>query len=252
MPSINAILAKYTEALGGEAAMQKLASRVETGTVMQGQGQPNPIEESRKAPDLATSTTRTQRGDNMQGYNGTNGWTANQFMGSADSTGDALVRLREWAEFFPGRDMKARYPRIEVDGIEQIDGHDVYRVLAYREDEPDRFYFDKDSGLLVRFYTRIESALGDLPQETSYEDYRAVGGVKVPFTVRVAGIQNTSVYKWDKIDANASVDDSKFAKPNITPQAPPPGGGGGPGRGGPGSAPNPNNGAGGGQRPPGE
>jgi hypothetical protein len=128
--------------------------------------------------------------------------------------------------------MKQFYPRIEVDGIEQINGHDVYRVLAYREDEPDRFYFDKETGLLVRFYTRIESTLGDLPQETTYEDYRAVGGVKVPFTLRVAGIQNTMVYKWDKIDANAAISDSPFAKPDIKPSAPPGGPGGGPGRGG--------------------
>jgi hypothetical protein len=229
MPPVNDVLAKYIQALGGEAAIQKLTARSETGTVTGGNGQSTPIEEVRKAPDKATYTLHTQRGDNSQAYDGVNGWTANPNNGASDSEGDALVRMREWAEFVPASHLKDRYARLEVDGVESINGHDAYRVLAYREDVPDRFYFDKESGLLVGFFTRIESALGDLPQETRYDDYRAVGGVKIPFSVRVATIQGTQVYKWDKIDATASVDDSRFYKPNITPTPPP---AGGPGRGG--------------------
>lgn len=235
LPSVSDILTKYESALGGQAAIAKVTSRSETGTAQQGQGQPNQVEEVLKAPNLATSTTHGGRGDTMQGYDGSIGWSSNAFMGSSETTGDALVRLVDWAEFYPGLEMRRLYPRIEVDGIEQIDGHDNYRVLAYREADPDRFYFDKDTGLLTRFYTRIESFLGDMPQETTYEDYRAVNGVKFPYTVRVATLQNTTVYKWDKIDANASVDASRFAKPNIAPQGR--GGFGAPGGGGPGGTP---------------
>lgn len=226
MPAINDVLAKYASALGGQAVVQKLTARTASGTFTQGAGSPTPIEEVRKAPNKAAYTLHGQRGDNMQGYDGANGWTANPFFGAADTSGDALVRLKEWAEFYPGLSIQQEYQKTQVDGVEQIDGHDTYRVLAFRGNDPDRFYFDKDSGLLVRFYTRIESALGDLPQETTFDDYRDVSGVKVPFTVRVATVQNVGVYKWDKIEANA-VDDARFTKPNITPA--PPGGRGGPG-----------------------
>jgi len=217
MPAISDILGKYTSALGGQAAVQKLTARTASGTFTQGAGSPTPIEEVRKAPNKAAYTLHGQRGDNMQGYDGANGWTANPFFGAADSSGDTLVRLKEWADFYPGLSIQQEYQKAQVDSIEQIDGHDVYRVLAYRGNDPDRFYFDKDSGLLVRFYTRVESALGALPQETTYDDYRDVNGVKVPFTVRVATVQNVGVYKWDKIDATAAVDDARFNKPNITP-----------------------------------
>ena len=241
LPSVDDILAKYTEALGGQAAVTKLMARSSNGTVQQGNQQPSNIEEYRKSPNMATSTTHGGRGDTSQGFDGKNGWSANAFQGSTDTTGDALVRLQAWAEFLPGLNMKKNYTRTEVTGIEQIDGKDVYVVAAYHDDDPDRFYFDKDSGLLTRMFNPIRSYLGDMPQETTYSDYRDVNGVKVPFSVRVATVQNAQMYKWDNVDGSAAVDASKFAKPNIAP-APP-----GQGRGGaPGAAP------GGGQRPPGQ
>ena len=258
LPSVDDILAKYTDALGGQAAVTKLMARSSTGTVQQGNQQPSNIEEYRKSPNMATSTTHGGRGDTSQGFDGKNGWSANAFQGSTDTTGDALVRLQAWAEFLPGLNMKKNYTRTEVTGIEQIDGKDVYVVAAYHDDDPDRFYFDKDSGLLTRMFNPIRSFLGDMPQETTYSDYRDVNGVKVPFGVRVATVQNAQMYKWDSVDGSAAVDASKFAKPNIAPAPPGQGRGGAPGGGAPGVAPAGGPGGappaapGGGQRPAGQ
>jgi hypothetical protein len=75
------------------------------------------------------------------------------------------------------------------------------------------FYFDAQSGLLLRVSERIESPLGSLPQDTDYTDYRDVSGVKLPFTVTVVHVQGSTIYKWDQIQPNVSADDSRFEKP---------------------------------------
>jgi hypothetical protein len=65
----------------------------------------------------------------------------------------------------------------------------------------------------------MQSVIGSFPEDTFYEDYRDVSGVKVPFTMRVVSAEGNRTYKWAQIDANAAVEDAKFTKP--TPAAPP-------------------------------
>ena len=49
-----------------------------------------------------------------------------------------------------------------------------------------RFYFDAASGLVVRAVLLTPTAIGQVPQQTDYEDYRDTGGVKFPFRIRAS------------------------------------------------------------------
>jgi len=42
-------------------------------------------------------------------------------------------------------------------------------------------YFDKQTGLLVRYVRHVNTADGRLPNEIDYSDYRPVAGVMMPF-----------------------------------------------------------------------
>jgi hypothetical protein len=68
----------------------------------------------------------------------------------------------------------------------------------------------------------MQTVIGGFPEETFYEDYRDVGGVKIPFTMRVVSAEGNRTYKWSQIDANAPVEDAKFAKPAPPPPPRPP------------------------------
>jgi len=88
-------------------------------------------------------------------------------------------------------------------------------VIALRNNLPPvRFYFDEQSGLLVRLVRYIGTPLGLNPIQTDYADYRAVDGVKVPFRwtlARVPGGRFT--IQVEQIQQNVPVDDEKFSKP---------------------------------------
>jgi hypothetical protein len=94
-------------------------------------------------------------------------------------------------------------------------------VAAWRRggDQVD-FFFDAETGLLLRVTERIESPLGDLPQETDFYDYRYVSGVRMPFTIRVVRIDSTTTYQWDQVQANVPMDDCQFEKPPEKPPLP--------------------------------
>jgi photosynthetic reaction center cytochrome c subunit len=215
MPTIDDILAKYAEALGGSAALEKITTLSEKGTTeTPARGMKAAAEVFRKAPNKAMAILHAPAGDVAEGFNGTTGWQQRPGHGVQDVEGDELVRTKLWAAIIPGLNLKQDFARAQVAGIDKIGDRDAYRVIASRAGGGQvRFYFDKDSGLLLRVSERIESFLGALPQETNYSDYRDVSGVKLPFSVIVAHGDGPTIYKWEHIQANVPVDDARFEKP---------------------------------------
>jgi photosynthetic reaction center cytochrome c subunit len=237
LPSADSVFSKYVEALGGKAAMDKVTSLVHIGTadmlvpappVPQGAPPPPPpamgtvpAELDVKSPKGVISVQFPGRGPTMVGFDGTIGWVNTPIR---EQTGDELRMTAELGETIPALSFMKEHSNVQVDAMEKIGDRDVYRVVGTRKAGMavlDRVYFDAQTGLLARSYTTMQSVLGGFPEETSYEDYRDVSGLKVPFTLRVVSAEGNRTYKWSQVNANAPVDDSKFTKP-IPPPPPMP------------------------------
>ncbi len=214
MPSMTEILAKYVDAIGGSAAVQKNQTRVEQGSVEGPHNLHAAIETYRTAPDKAFAIVHRPNGDVSEGVSGEIGWGKRANGEVTEESGDELARSRQWAEFYPGERFEKDYERFQVRGTESVNGHDAYVVMAWwKGGGADRIYFDVQSGLLLRITHRIESPLGALPLQTDYEDYRDVNGLKIPFTVRVTRVDGTTTYTWQKMEANVAIDPSRYEKP---------------------------------------
>jgi hypothetical protein len=216
------------QALGGNAAISKIASVVHKGTVDMlipappvPPGTPPgpsamgtaPAEFDRKLPGKQlVSILFPGRPASVAGYDGIIGWLSAP---ARENTGDELLLMKEAAEFPPAAKFREDHTKVQVDAVEKIDGHDAYRVVGTRPNGSaiDRVYFDAQSGLLLRSYTTMQSVVGAFPEETNYDDYRDVSGVKIPSTVRVLSPEGNRTYKWSQVDANAPVEDSKFTRP---------------------------------------
>ena len=219
-PSMNEILAKYVEAIGGSGAIQKNHTRAEQGSVEGPHGLHAAIETYRTAPDKAFAIVHRPNGDVMEGVDGNVGWGKRANGEVAEESGDELARSRQWAEFYPGEHFEKDYERFQAGAIENVNGHDAYVMMAWwKGGGADRIYFDVQSGLLLRITHRIESPLGALPLQTDYEDYRDVNGLKIPFTVRVTRVDGTTTYTWQKMEANVAIDPSRYEKPVKKPAA---------------------------------
>jgi photosynthetic reaction center cytochrome c subunit len=237
LPAAEDVFAKYAQALGGNAAIGKITSLVQKGSVEMlvpaapaPPGTPPvppamgtvPAEFDRKIPGKQVMSVQFPgRPANMIGYDGVIGWHGTPLR---EDTGGELGLLKELAEFPPALKFKDDHTKVQVDAMEKIDGHDAYRVVGVRPDGSavDRLYFDAQTGLLLRSYTTMQSVLGAFPEETNYDDYRDVSGVKIPYTIRLVSAEGNRTYKWAQVDANTPVDDSKFTKPLPPPPAPRP------------------------------
>ncbi|MBZ5699699.1 MAG: c-type cytochrome [Acidobacteriia bacterium] len=235
LPAVADVFSKYTQALGGTAAIGKVTSLVEKGTVEMlvppppgPQGAPPvppaigtvPAEIDRKLPGkVVVSAQFPGRAPNREGFDGIIGW-----IGPRELTGSELALRREFAEFPPASKFMEDHFQVQVDAMEKIGGRDAYRVVGKRPDGSaiDRLYFDAQTGLLLRSYTTMQSVLGSFPEETNYDDYRVVSGLKVPFTMVVVDPEGKQTYKWSQVELNTPVEDSRFTKPLPPPPSPTP------------------------------
>jgi photosynthetic reaction center cytochrome c subunit len=236
MPSVDAILDKYVQALGGEQAIRKITSRVITATqdLPTGAGGvipvPAQVERYQKAPNLTMSISKTDKITVADGYNGSSAWAQNATGVVADAPNPDGMRIRRSADIYESLNLRNEYSQITVDRIEKVNGHDAYMLTGIPAgDLAERLYFDTQSGLLLRKESVIPSVAGDGPFEVDYDEYRNAGhGVKIPYVVRMfpatsrSHLQTHSTIHVQKVQENVPIDDAKFAKPISQPAVAPP------------------------------
>ena len=219
LPSGDPVMAKYLEAVGGKAALDKVATRVEKGNALMPGGRGLPIEVFAKSPDQRVSVMHTPNGESVTAYNGHEGWLAAPGRPLREmSASDQYAAKLDATAFFPAQLAKV-FDQLKLQPeSETVGGHATTVVLGITKGEPAvKLYFDQQSGLLVRMLHYGDTALGLNPTQVDFADYRAVGGVKTPFRWTIARPSGAFTIQLDEVQDNAPIDDAKFAKP-----APPP------------------------------
>jgi outer membrane lipoprotein-sorting protein len=216
LPSVDQILDKFTTALGGKAAIEKQTSRVSKGTFdIPAMGASGAITLYGKAPNKNLVVIEIPGfGTINQGYNGSVGWAQDPTSGLREITGGELAAAKREAEFYSDLKFKELFPKMVVKGKEKVGASDAYVIEATpAEGSPQKFYFDVETGLLARVDVEAVSPQGKIPFEVYLEDYKAVDGVKMPFTVRRTSPAISFTIKLDKVEHNVAIDDAKFNKP---------------------------------------
>ena len=227
LPPADQILSKYVQALGGEQAIRKIASRIITGTqfIPTGPGGTVPvpamIERSQKAPNLVVSVYRTPTYTISDGFDGSKAWSQDLRGRVSEPGATDQMRAKRDADLYLPLDLKQTYTQMQVRGVENVNGHDAYVVIARPQgDRAERLYFDVQTGLLVRKWSSLATPVGEAPFQVDYDDYRDTGsGVKFPYLIVMnpanarAEPSTTATIRVAKVQDNAPLDSSKFAKP---------------------------------------
>jgi photosynthetic reaction center cytochrome c subunit len=217
LPKPDAVLDKYVTAVGGTAALAKIESRVEKGTLSGFGPQPFPIEIYSKAPGKRASIVETPRGRSVTAFDGTSGWLENSGRPPHDMSASEAAAARLDADLMFPTDVKTLFKEIRALPSEPIDGHPTVRLMVRNEGEPPvELTFDAASGLLLRLVRYAETPLGRNPTQIDYADYRETGGVTIPFRWMVARPGGRFTIQIAEALQNVPVDDAKFQK------APPP------------------------------
>jgi hypothetical protein len=216
--SADAIFDKYIQALGGAAKLAALTSFTAHGTYegYDSLSEQVPVDIYAKAPNQLTTVVHTQSGDSVTTFNGTSGWVA-----AADKLmrvlpllgGDLEGAKMDAIVSFPGglkQDFQWRtgFPPVSID-----DHRAEVIQSAARGAAGTKLYFDTQTGLLLRQVRFVDTAVGVIPTQVDYSDYRDVAGVKVPFKRVITWTDGRSTIQLNQVQANAAVEAARFNKP---------------------------------------
>jgi len=232
-PTADQVFDKYVQALGGKAAVDRIKTRTTkatllrpklinsgaAGAVILNRAESWAIETFQKAPNKYLAVITTPDGVIYQGFNGAVGWTKTA-RGQREMSGVEVARVKRQADLYNDLRLREQYSKVSVIGKEKIDGHEVY-VLDARslENKAERLYFDVKTGFLLRRTVFTEIKLGLDPEQTDYEDYRAVDDVWLPFTVRTSYLDDNHfgvTRTLTEVKHNLPIDDGRFDAPVVT------------------------------------
>jgi photosynthetic reaction center cytochrome c subunit len=216
-PTADQLIEKYVNAAGGASAIDKVTTRVMKGNIDFG-GRSLPIDIYSKDPDERISFTHMQDGDSVTAFNGHEGWLGSPGRPAREMTGSDMDGASIDADLHLATHLKQMFTGMQVRGIEKVDDHDAFVVVGQRDGKPPiDLYFDQQSGLLIRLVRYGETALGWLPTQIDYADYRDTNGVKVPFRWTLARPSGRFTIQVSELKQNVPVDDAQFVKPSSPP-----------------------------------
>jgi LSD1 subclass zinc finger protein len=214
LPTVEQILDRYVQAIGGEAALRKLTTRVSRGSRVGADGVLVPEEVYQKAPNKLLVITKYPGNSIGVRLDGQRGWALNNNSQEQELHGEELAELQREATFHKELSLKEFYSQMTVAGKEPLGEQEAYVVSAKsRTGTLEKLYFDTQSGLLRRRYRESVTAFGPFPLQTDYEDYQKVDGITLPLTIRWSMPGRAWGRRIAEVSHNASVADELFNAP---------------------------------------
>lgn len=217
-PTVDQIFSKYVEALGGAARTSALTSYLAIATSLPyGEfGKGDPAEIDAKAPNQLATIIHQKEGDVIRTFDGITAWWQLPLTVTPQYplTGTQLEGARfDAAMAFPWRirdfftNWRVSYPT-SLDGteVDVAQGNTSSGMIG-------TLYFDKQTGLLKRMIHYSNTAVGRVPTQIDYSDYRPVAGVLMPFKFSWAWVTQREEWTVTEYQPNASIDPSKFGRP---------------------------------------
>jgi hypothetical protein len=224
VPTVDELLGKYLQAIGGEANVGRVRSFVATGKSVgyRGFGGGGIVEVSAQAPDKRATHINfpeyPDRGVSVRTYDGRTGWIATPLavvakyeLGGSERDGARLDAMLA----FPSQikqaltDLRVGPPStIDDKDMNVLQGNGPNGTLA-------TLYFDDKTNLLVRMVRHGRSPIGRVPTQVDYSDYRDVGGIKFPYRWTFAWLDGRDNFEFADVKVNVPIDAAKFGEPSV-------------------------------------
>lgn len=215
LPSGESLLERCLVKSGGAEAYAKVKSATMTGTVeIVGRNIAGSVSVYQQGDKTYTAIELPGIGKVEEGFDGTTAWETNALQGPRIKDGEekaATVRasrlnlMGSWREY---------YKNARTIGEEDVEGKPAWKVeLTPKEGKPEVFFFDKNSGLLVRMTQTVSSAMGEIPVDVSLTDYRNVRGIQTPFSMIQKAMSQVMAMHFEKVEWNPDLPANRFDPP---------------------------------------
>ena len=217
LPSGQKIIKKNTEATGGRRAHESVRNNkidLTINIVAAGMEIKATLYKERPNKDYTTADLGAM-GKLKSGSDGKIAWEINPLTGTRLLEGEQLAsKLLE--NSFDGPDAwKKIYKSVTNEGVEDVGGKECYKVLFIpKEGSPRTTYYDKETFLVNKTASEVNTDQGTFQAETLFSDYKKMGKILTPQKLKV--YLNGQLYQditIDNVETNIEMPEGTFDLP---------------------------------------
>ena len=226
-PTADEIIARFVKTVGGAEKIQSIRTLRRVGKFTGDDGFEAAVIVENTRPNKVREEFSIQGMTGVNAYDGANGWKIDPFGGKKDPESLSEEEMRSIVEDSDFDEPLINYQqkgnKVELVGMDQIEGTDVYKLKVTLKSGDTRYYYmDTDSYVPIKYETK--RIIRGTPQETetTLGDYKQVGGWYLPFSLetRQKGSSGSQKITFDRIEFNVPIDSTRYNRPK------PPAGGG--------------------------
>ena len=211
--SVDQVIEKYVQALGGAAALAAAKTRTLAGTQTTRDLQTQPIKVQEKASGEYRIDVASTPNPAVRVWSPSGAWMSGQGPNPRDLEGVQAAQVSRPTDFGLALGLKKAFSGLTVRRYDTVDGKPAVVLEGRRGDViNETLFFDRESGLLLRRAVQTRTAYGPLAEQVDYSDYRESGGIKVPFQIKYTTWNQVTTEKFTDAQVNALVDDAIFSK----------------------------------------
>jgi len=216
MPSGESLIDRCIQSEGGAKAIERAQTAIMTGTVeITGHNIAGPLEIYQDGDKAYTEIVLPGIGKVEEGFDGVVAWEMNLLQGARVKDGEELEAAKRASRISVLGNWKDYYKSAVTQGAEDVGGKPAWNVVMTptHGHSVEHFFFDRDSGLLVKMTQTLPTSMGDIPVEMTLGDYRAVDGIQTPFLMTQSAMGQNMAMHIDKVVYNAKIPAGKFDLP---------------------------------------
>jgi hypothetical protein len=220
------LLARFIKTVGGIEKIRGVTTLRRTGKFISGGGFEASVLEENKRPGKVRQEISFQAMTGVTAYDGKAGWKIEPWQGKKDPEPlgeEEMKQIIEDSDFDgPLIDYKEKGNRVELVGMDAVEGTDAFKLKATLANGDVRYYYlDTDYFVPIKIETKRVVRGAEQEYETSIGDYKEVAGWYLPHSVEtnVKGSPSRQKVTYEKIEANLPMDDGRFLPPKAPPSA---------------------------------
>jgi hypothetical protein len=214
------IVNKYIKAIGGMEKIQAVKTLRRTGKFTGGGGFEANVAQENKRANMVRQEFALQGLTGINAYDGKTGWKIEPWGGKKDPEAlgeEEMKSIVEDSDFDgPLVNYAQKGNKVEFVGTDQVEGTDAFKLkLTLANGDVFYYYMDTDYYVPIKIDTKRMIRGAEREYETTLGDYKEVVGWYLPhsFETNAKGSQDKQKIVFDKIEANAQIDDGRFRLP---------------------------------------
>lgn len=220
--SVEAVLARHYEAIGGLESWTAVESMRMSGKMaMGGMAMEAPFTMVAKRPGKARMEFTIQGMTGIQGTDGQTAWMVMPFMGRTEAERMPAEQAKAFKQEADLDGPLVGYEEsghtVELVGTEEVEGTETYKLqVTYPDGRVGHYYLDAERYLPLKIEDTREVQGDRFTLEQNLGDYREVDGLVMAHTIEVKegeGPVGSQVFTVEEVELNVPVDDSLFTMP---------------------------------------